>query len=257
MKPKILALDIETSPLITYTWGLFDQNIGLNQIHSDWFILAWCAKWVGDKEIFYRDLRGFKGQGDDKKILAPLHTLLNECDVVVTQNGRKFDAKKINARFIMHGFDPPQPYKHIDTLALARRHFGFTSNKLAYMTDKLCTKYKKLTHHKFEGFELWKECLKDNSEAWREMQKYNTHDVLSLEELYLKLSPWDTTVNLSLYTGNLDGCPSCQSKKIERRGFAYTKVGKYQRYQCRGCGSWSKDGINLLKGLGAGIRRTV
>lgn len=38
------------------------------------------------------------------------------------------------------------------------------------MTDKLCVKYKKLNHSKFPGMELWRECLKGNSEAWTEME---------------------------------------------------------------------------------------
>ncbi len=29
---KILVLDIETAPIVAHVWGLFDQNIGLNQI---------------------------------------------------------------------------------------------------------------------------------------------------------------------------------------------------------------------------------
>lgn len=96
--------------------------------------------------------------------------MLDEADIVITQNGRKFDQKKLNARFILNGFKPPSSYKHIDTLVIARKHFGFTSNKLKYMTDKLCTKYKKLDHSKFPGMELWRECLKGNSEAWTEME---------------------------------------------------------------------------------------
>ena len=99
---------------------------------------------------------------------------------------------------------PPSNFKQIDTLKLARKHFALTSNKLAYMTDKLCTKYKKLTHHKFEGFELWKECLDGNLKAWKEMEKYNKHDVLALEELYTKLIPWDSSVNFTLYGDSPD-----------------------------------------------------
>lgn len=47
-KPKVLILDIETSPLEVYTWGIWEQNISLNQIKKDWNIIAWCAKWLGE-----------------------------------------------------------------------------------------------------------------------------------------------------------------------------------------------------------------
>jgi hypothetical protein len=57
------------------------------------------------------------------------------------------------------------------------------------MTDKLCTTHKKKRHAKFPGFELWRECLAGNHEAWDEMREYNIDDVLSLEELYLVMRP--------------------------------------------------------------------
>lgn len=243
--PKILFWDIETSPIVGFVWGLFDQNVGLNQIKTDWHLLSFAAKWGHSNQVIYADQRGKRDMTNDKDLLLKLWNLLDEADIVVTQNGKRFDSKKVNARFVMHGIKPPSPYKHIDTLELAKRHFGFTSNKLAYMSDKLCTKYKKLTHHKFEGFELWKECLKGNKAAWNEMKKYNCHDVLSLEELYGKLAPWDSSVDRSRY-GQEGGCRVCGSFDLQKRGHDLTATGKFQRYQCKGCGAWCKDGINLL-----------
>ena len=208
-KPKILIYDIETAPILGYVWGLWENNVALNQIESDWHILSWSAKWLGDppNKVMYMDQRNCKNIEDDKKILKKIWDLLNEADVVITQNGRSFDQKKLNARFVMNGFQPPSSYKHIDTKLIAQKHFGFTSTKLEYMTDKLCVKYKKLKHTKFPGFEMWKECLSGNIEAWKEMEKYNKHDVLALEELYTKMAPWDNTVNFSVYDENLiDKC---------------------------------------------------
>lgn len=243
MQPKILVLDIETAPILAYVWKLWDENVGLNQIKSDWHVLSWAAKWVGESKVMYADQRNAKDRENDKAILKQLWELMNEADVVVSQNGKKFDSKKLNARFIIHGFKPPAPYKHIDTLELAKRHFGFTSNRLEYMSSKLCTKYKKLVGHKFPGFELWKECLAGNLEAWKEMERYNKHDVLSTEELYSKLAPWGHSVSFKPIIGE-DKC-NCGSKRLEKRGFSYTTVGKFQRYQCLECGNWSKSGKNL------------
>ena len=143
---------------------------------------------------------------------------------------------------------PPSNFKQIDTLKLARKHFALTSNKLAYMTDKLCTKYKKRTHHKFEGFELWKECLAGNLKAWKEMEKYNKHDVLSLEELYTKLIPWDSSVNFTLYGDSPDHICPCGDTRLNKKGYYYTSAGKYQRYRCRSCGAQTYSGKNLYLG---------
>lgn len=246
MSAKVLFVDIETAPILGYVWSIWEQNVGLNQIKSDWHILSWSAKWMGDSKIQYMDQRSAKNIEDDSRILKGIWSLLDEADVIVTQNGKSFDQKKLNARFILNGMKPPSSFKHIDTKLIAKRHFAFTSNKLEYLTDKLCTKYKKLAHKKFPGFELWKECLAGNDEAWKEMEKYNKHDVLSLEELYSKLAPWDNTINFNLYRDGEENVCSCGSKNFVKNGFYYTNVGKFQRYLCNDCGSETHSTANLL-----------
>jgi hypothetical protein len=249
-KPKVLLFDIETSPILGYVWGLWDQNVALNQIHSDWFILSWAAKWLDDapSKTMYMDSRNSKNMEDDSKLLKGIWKLLDEADVVITQNGISFDQKKLNARFALNGMKPPSSFKHVDTLRLAKKHFAFTSNKLEYMTDKLNKKYKKLKHAKYAGFSLWKECLAGNQDAWDEMKKYNIHDVLALEELYLTLRIWDNTVNFNVFTGdaNEKNVCSCGNNEFKKNGFAYTSTGKFQRYVCTKCGKEHRSKTNML-----------
>lgn len=244
--PKVLIFDVETAPIIAHVWGLWENNVSLNQIVSDWHLLSWSAKWLDDKKVMYMDQRNAKNIEDDEELLKGIWKLLDEADVVITQNGKKFDVKKLNARFVVHGMQPPSSFKHIDTLQIAKKHFAFTSNKLEYMTDKLCTKYKKLKHKKFPGHELWNECLKGNRAAWKEMELYNKHDVLSLEELYHKLIPWDNSINFNLYTEATDHVCKCGSKDLIKKGYAYTAVSKFQRYKCKECGTESRDRKNLF-----------
>jgi hypothetical protein len=183
---------------------------------------------------------------DDKKILKAIWKLMDEADIIITQNGKAFDEKKLNARFILNGFPPPSSYKHIDTKTIAKKKFGFTSNRLEYMSDKLCKKYKKSKHAKFSGFELWSECLKGNKAAWKEMEHYNKYDVLALEELYNKMAPWDDSINFSLYNDKADHTCSCGSTKFQKNGYKYTKTGKYQRYKCVKCGSEARGRKSVL-----------
>lgn len=248
MKPKVLVMDIETAPILAYVWGIWDQNVGLNQIESDTYVLSWSAKWLDDppNKIMYMDQRDAKNMEDDSRIMKGIWGLLDEADIIITQNGKKFDERRMNTRFIMHGMKPPSSYKHIDTLSIAKKKFGFTSNKLEYMTDKLCVKYKKLKHAKYAGFTLWRECLKGNMDAWKEMEKYNKHDVLSLEELYHKLSPWDNTVNFNVYNPGKPTVCKCGHTHFKKNGYDYTKTGKFQRYVCKSCGHETKDHTNLL-----------
>lgn len=245
--PRVLFYDIETAPIIAYAWALFDQNIALNQIHTDWHVISWAAKWMGEEKIHYMDQRGVKNIEDDGRILKGIWKLLDEADVVVTQNGKRFDQKKLYARFILNGMKPPSPSKHIDTLQIAKKHFAFTSNKLEYMSDKLCAKNKKLKTKEFVGFELWKECLAGNKKAWRELELYNRGDVLALEELYEKLIPWDKGVDFNLYRdGNTFAC-KCGSVNYQKRGFALTSTGKHQIHQCNDCGAYFRDQANILQ----------
>lgn len=246
--PKVLVFDIETAPLLGYVWGLWENNVGLNQIHSDWYILSYSAKWLGapEDEIMYADQRNAPNIEDDSNMLRGIWKLLDEADYVITQNGKKFDEKKLNARFIQNGFMPTSSFRHIDTLQMAKKKFAFTSNKLEYMTKKLCTKYKKLSHAKFSGFELWSECLKGNLAAWNEMEEYNKVDVLSLEELYTKLAPWVPTFNFNVHTDHEQTFCQCGSIEFVKKGFIYTNTGKFQRLQCKKCGAEVKEKENLL-----------
>jgi hypothetical protein len=257
---KALILDIETAPILGYVWGLWDNNVALNQIHSDWYVLSWSAKWLGSKKVLYKDQRNAKNLENDKPLLQGIWNLLDEADIVITQNGKSFDTKKLNARFIAHGFQPPSSYKQIDTLLLAKKHFGFTSNKLEYMTDKLNTKYKKLKHTKFPGFELWKECLAGNKAAWKEMEKYNKYDVLALEELYKKIIPWDATINFNIYNDKETVLCSCGSDEFIRNGYSYSNVGRFNRYKCKKCGAETRErdntfSISKRKSLRVGVAR--
>lgn len=247
--PRVLILDVETAPILAGIWSLWNSYAGLNQIHNDWFILSAAAKWLGapPEEMFYKDMRGKVKTEDDTEILDMLWKLLDEADVVLTQNGIHFDIPKIKARMVLKGYKPFSPVKHIDTLQIAKKEFKFTSNKLAYMTDKLCTIYKKLDHGKFAGYELWAEMMKDNEEAWLECQEYNSYDVLSLEELYSKLAPWDSRhVNFNLFTEDTENVCRCGSHAVKEDGFAYTGVSKFQQYRCLDCGATTRGRVNLF-----------
>jgi DNA polymerase III, epsilon subunit and related 3''-5'' exonucleases len=241
--PRTLVVDIETAPILARVWRTFKENVGLNQIEHDWYILSYSAKWLGEKKVFYQDQSKAADIEDDRALLTGLYGFLDEADIVVAHNGRRFDVPKINARLITLGFKPPSPYKVHDTLDIAKKNFKFTSNRLEFLTSTLCTE-KKMLHGKFPGFELWKQCMQGNQAAWREMKKYNIQDVKSLEELYLKLRAWDPRGPVAGVYDDLDipACSKCGSHHVHRRGTYRTQVGEYQRYQCLDCGGWSRGG---------------
>lgn len=245
---RILILDIETAPILGNVWRIWKENVGLNQIDRDWFILSYGAKWLGDDAIIYEDQSKVPLDDieNDKALLGKLWKLLDEADIVVAHNGRKFDVRKINARLILNGFKPPSPYKIVDTLEIAKAAFAFTSNRLEYLADKLNKTYRKQKHGDYPGFELWKAVMAGDKKAWAAMRTYNEHDVLSLEEVYLALRPWDRrhpNVDVFDTENEQHACPVCGSYHVQKRGFYFTNSGQYQRYQCteETCGAWSRS----------------
>ena len=241
--PKIITLDIETSPIVAYVWSTFKVNIGLNQIVDEWTILSYCAKELGKKKIIYDDTSKDDRPRNDYRLLVGLHALLSEVDIVIAQNGKAFDMKKINARFIEKGLPALSPIKVIDTMLIAKDVAKFTSNKLEWLSKHL-TDTPKYDHGKFPGMELWTECLKGNKAAWREMKKYNCIDVPATEELYLKLRPYmQNHPNVAAYYDDEKmRCPRCASTHLVAQDKpALTQTGQYTRYQCGDCGGFARS----------------
>lgn len=240
--PKILTLDIETFPLESYTWGTIEQNVGLEQIKTEASIASFGAKWLGKRELIYMHTggRGQKKVRDDSILMAPLWNLLHEADIVVGQNVASFDLKWIRGKLIRYGHTPPAAFQVYDTLSMARRHFRFTSNKLAWQSEYL-TDTPKSKHKKFPGFELWLECLADNPVAWAEMRKYNLRDVVATEKLYLRQRAWTGGPNMGAFDlAATTRCVHCGSTNVKADGHKILSVGVYTQYRCEDCGGWSR-----------------
>ena len=228
---KILLLDIETAPNTAHVWGLFKQNIALNQIQESSYILCWSAKWLGSHDTLFYSIQSASPQW----MLLEIWDLLDQADAVVHYNGTKFDIPTLNKEFLLYGFKPPSPYKQIDLLRVARNQFKFPSNKLDYVANALGLG-KKTKHI---GHELWVKCMENDPEAWKMIEEYNKNDVTLLEKVYGKLLPWiKNHANHSLHSDAPEVCPNCGGTHYQKRGFYYTLNSKYQRYKCQNCGTW-------------------
>lgn len=224
---KTLLFDIETTPIISYNWGIFDQNA--IEVVKDWELLSVAYKWLGDSQVHCLTR---KGEKTDKKLTRQLWNLLDSADVVIAHNGKQFDVKKSCAKFLEHGLRPPTPYRVVDTLELAKRQFRFTSNRLNDL-GKLMGLGEKIK----TDFDLWKGCMNNDASSWALMEKYNKKDVELLEKVYLRLRPWDTK-HPNLASHGIEECPKCQSHRIQKRGFTIHLAVQYQRLQCQDCGGW-------------------
>ena len=230
---RILLLDIETSPNTVHCWGLWQQNVGINQILESSEVMCWAAKWYGEKEVQFMSNQ----DNSHMDMLASIYDLISEADVVVHYNGKKFDMPTLNKEFLLLGWTPPAPYKQIDLLRVVRSNFKFPSNKLDYVAQRLGVG-KKVKH---EGHELWIKCMNKDPQAWKKMERYNKQDVVLLEKVYDILLPWiKSHPNHNLYVDHGHVCTNCGSSHLIKRGFNRTVGGVYQRYQCTDCGSWSQ-----------------
>lgn len=235
---KLLLLDVETAPNTAYVWRLFKENIPLDRLMETGYVLCWSAKWYGEDAVYFDSVH----RNTEEGMLQNIHDLLDQADAVIHYNGSSFDIPTLNKEFLLHGLKPPAPYRQIDLLQTVRKNFRFTSNKLDHVAKQLgCTP--KVKH---SGFQLWVQCMAGEEAAWVEMEDYNIQDVLTLEEVYLKLLPWiknHPNHGVSDDTGTV--CPNCGGSHLVRRGFTLTNAGKYQRYQCGDCGSWMRGTKNL------------
>jgi len=243
-EPKILLVDIETAPTLAYVWGLFDQNVGIDQIKQDSYVLCWCAKWFGKRGTMFDSIQNYplfkKEPANDINIAKSAHKLLSEADIIVAHNGDGFDIKWLNYIFIKHNLPPIQPTKSVDTLKVARANFLFTSNKLDFISQRLGVGAKV----KHEGFGLWTKCMAGCKKAWQRMERYNRRDVLILERVYERVRPFMKSHPLLRpikERANGKECPLCHKPRLQKRGFNTTSIGRFIRYQCMACGKWSNE----------------
>lgn len=250
---KRLVLDIETSAHVLETWGLFNQNIGINQILDPTRMLSFAAKWVGNPTVaFYSEFH----HGRDEMVRAAFK-LTDQADAVIHFNGKGFDMKHLNREFkeldvrIRRGessgdkLGRPSPYHHIDMLAVVKANFRLASNKLDYVAGQFLKIGSKVKH---PGYDLWRACQAGDRKAWALMRKYNKADVVLTEEVYFELLDWiDGHPNMQLYLGEQNVCPKCGSDEIQKRGVRRTLLGEYQQIWCKSCGSWGRSAKSLFR----------
>lgn len=239
--PKVLIFDLELAPLIANVYSLWNNNfISHKDLERDFFIYSFAAKFWGEEEIHYFDNRGQDNFEDDQDLLIHLSNLINQVDVIVGFNSIKFDMKKLNTRLIINGLPQCKPVKHIDLYRIAKEKFSFTSNSLAYLSKTLTPHTEKLSHSKYPGKEMIKECLRGNLDAWKENEEYNKQDVRATEALLDIMLPWSgRAINLALFKDepeNLD-----MWKHI---GYTYTNTGKYKLYRHKETGKYMRGRVN-------------
>lgn len=243
-RPRILLFDLETAPLKGYFWRIWKENISFDAILADWFLLGYSCKWLGEDKVYSNILTPDEISLEyDFRLINELWELLDEADIVIGHNSKRFDTPRIKTRFLVYNLPPTSYYQQIDTLEIAKKEFSFTSNKLDSLAKFLGLGEK--LHH---DIELWMNVMNGSKEDIMRMRKYNEQDVMLLEKIYLKLRPFiKSHPNYSLYTDNIaEICPTCGSNHLEKDGHYYTQSGKYETFRCLDCGAISRKRKTIL-----------
>lgn len=230
---RLLTIDIETRPLEAYAWGLWDQNIGINQIKDPGGLLCVAAKFHDERRIHFHS----EWEDGEKGMVKALHRLLDEADVVVGWNSDKFDLRWLASQFLKHGLSRPSPFTRVDLLKSVRRQVMLPSYKLDFVAQFLEVGKKIDTG----GFELWRDVLNGCPKARAKMKRYNCHDTRLTEAVFDKLNArgWVLGLpNASIEDGICCPNPLCRSEKLQSRGYNISKTRRYRRYKCIECGTW-------------------
>lgn len=240
MSARVLLFDIETSPMLLAGFGLHNQNFSIDQIIEQPRIMGFSAKWYGSgkKAKWYSEYHNGR-----EVMLERARDMFEEAQFVAGWNSHGFDEPWFHGEFRREGLEVPSPVKSIDLWRIAKKNMRWPSTKLAYVAPMLAKDAKLSTG----GFKLWRDCLWGDEDtqrkAWAQMRRYGLQDTDLLEPIFDELRPYfPANINLALAGGNGElVCPVCESEHVQRRGHTVSQSGRYKRFQCQDCGTWSQE----------------
>jgi hypothetical protein len=192
--------------------------------------LAW--RFYGTKRVEFA--AEWEPGGREAMLLAAWEAY-DRADIVVGHNVAAFDTKHLNAEWRDMGLMPPSPFKTVDTLKEARKHFGDESKQLASLTQRLGIETKT---DKYD-VEVARAALAGHVPSQRKLANYNKGDVVASEALYDAFRGWMPN-HPHVKSGNaLDvvSCNQCASRSLSRNGIKLASQITYLLYRCDDCGA--------------------
>lgn len=231
---RILVIDVETRPMESRHWGIWNQNIGISQIQKPDGMLCMAAQFVGERRVH------FASQWDDgeKGLAKSVRKLMDEADVIAGWNSNRFDLPWLNRILIESRLPEPSPYKTLDLMRVVKKRVRLPSYKLDFVAQWLGVGKKLRTG----GYDLWDDVLAGVPSAQTKMRRYNIQDTRLTVAVYeeLRSRGWvSPPVNASIQLGHV--CPHCESERLQARGYEMTATRRYKRWQCLDCKRWSRS----------------
>ena len=257
-EPRLLIWDLESSLLEGYFFRIWQENIPMRRIKKQAHLLSASFAYNDEHVQGYRLTPEQVKTGDDFDVVCKVVEAVNNCDLMITFNGKRFDVKLLNTRALFWGLPPVKAPKHIDLFEQSKRVFKFPSNSMQNVSMYLGENGKLET----SGSNLWERCAEwENYEecekALIEMVTYGNQDIEATRDLYKRFQGWMKGVpNLGVITNEVTEnktlrCIHCGSDDVfplEQK--TYTSVSSFDLYRCgnescRGISRVTSNGKNL------------
>lgn len=234
---SILTLDIERfkgrAEIEFWSLGDFKNRRIPADLVIEWprtICVAW--RWYGLKKVEF--VAEWQDGGREAMLLAAWEAF-DKADIIVGHNVAAFDGKHLASEWRDLGLPPPSPWKVVDTLKEARKHFGDESKTLGAMCARLGIPTKT---DKYD-VEVARRALAGSVKDQRRLAAYNRGDIIASEALYDRLRGWMPN-HPHVKSGNaldVPTCNQCQSRDLERNGIKLAQQITYLLYRCQDCGA--------------------
>lgn len=171
---------------------------------------------------------------DDSALVREAHRVMSQAEFQITFNGKNFDLKMLNTKFMKLGLPALPAISHVDLYQTAKTNMTLTRKSLENISKFLGLKHRKT---KLE-WDLWRSV--ENGGDVRSLRYIRDHgraDILVTEELYLE--HLRNYVRQHPRVNGYAACRRCGKDTLVRRGRAITIYrGQQYRFQCGSCGGW-------------------
>lgn len=257
-KLKYLYWDLENSLMEGRFFRVRDENIPPHRItkHSHLLSIAWAFN--DEKPQSLRMTPEDVKTGNDLALVVKMIEMINEADVIITYNGKRFDWGVLCTRALAYGLPPIKKVAHID-LFQDTKTFRFPSRSMQAVSMYLGLDGKIAT----SGGHLWERCadwwnIEDCEKALIDMEIYNRQDIEATRDLHYRLQGWGTSVNIGTIINELTDdsslrCVHCGSENVSKMDkLAMTASSSFSLYRCdekdcRGVSRVTANGKRLVK----------
>lgn len=225
---KIMVYDIETSRVDFKAFWTGKQYLGHWQMRGEPKIISVSWKWLGDGKVHH--LHWDLEKKCDEQLMRDFIVEYNKADMVVGYNNNNFDNRWVNARAMKFGLPVNMFVKSYDLMRKLKKHVRIPSYAMAFVANYFeCTL--KLSN---SGSAMWDKIeegtIVERVEGIAEMLEYNIGDIVTTEEIFLKLRKYlGVEVNFATFNGNEKWqCPWTGSEEVYLDRVTSTKAGTLQ-----------------------------